>query len=152
EAVRHAMAAGETGWAARLVEWHVETLYRRGEGATLDRWLSAQPAAAVRARPRLCLAQAAAAIWRGRLEAGGPLVGSGGGGFAASGRGAAGAAGGRGVGRVGHRPRGDGRRSGLGGVLRGDPARAVDCARQALAHLGEEDGLVRFAATLHLAV
>ena len=59
EAVRHAIAAGETAWAARLVERHVEALLRRGEGATLDRWLSALPAESIRARPRLCLAQAA---------------------------------------------------------------------------------------------
>src|SRR6516164_3362803 len=57
DAIRHATAAGETGWAARLVERHVETLLRRSEAATLDRWLSALPAASVSARPRLCLAQ-----------------------------------------------------------------------------------------------
>src|SRR5215813_1332312 len=68
EAVRHALAAGETGWAARLVERHVEALVRRSEGATLDRWLSGLPAASVHARPRLCLGQAVAAIARGRLE------------------------------------------------------------------------------------
>src|SRR5215510_4264495 len=49
EAVRHALAAGEADWAARLVERHVEGLLRRSEGATLRRWLSALPAAAVRA-------------------------------------------------------------------------------------------------------
>src|SRR5215510_12402789 len=41
DAVRQALAAGETGWAARLVERHVEALLRRREDATLDRWLSA---------------------------------------------------------------------------------------------------------------
>src|SRR5215475_4979749 len=60
EAVRHAAAAGETGWAAQLVELHVETLLRRSEGATLERWLAVLPAESVRARPRLCLAQAIA--------------------------------------------------------------------------------------------
>src|SRR5215467_9882842 len=74
DAVRHAMAAGETGWAARLVERHVEALLRRSEGDTLDRWLSALPAESIRARPRLCLAQAVAAIVGGRLEAVEPLV------------------------------------------------------------------------------
>src|SRR5262244_3590235 len=59
DAVRHALAAGDVAWAARLVERHVEALLRRGEGATLDRWLSALPAKCIRARPRLCLAQAA---------------------------------------------------------------------------------------------
>ncbi|HWM96501.1 MAG TPA: LuxR C-terminal-related transcriptional regulator, partial [Streptosporangiaceae bacterium] len=58
DAVRHALAAGDTEWAARLVERHVETLLGRSEGATLRRWLSALPAESVRDRPRLCLAQA----------------------------------------------------------------------------------------------
>src|SRR5215468_10061893 len=152
EAVRHAMAAGETGWAARLVEWHVETLYRRGEGATLDRWLSAQPAAAVRARPRLCLAQAAAAIWRGRLEAVEPLVASAERAFAATGDEPHEPSVGRALSVLANVPAGIASVRAWVASLRGDPARAVDCARQALAHLGEEDGLVRFAATLHLAV
>ncbi len=38
-AVRHALAAGEAAWAARLVEQHVEELLPRGEGETLRRWL-----------------------------------------------------------------------------------------------------------------
>src|SRR5579859_4909462 len=58
DAVRHALAAGDPEWAARLVERHVETLLGRSEGVTLRRWLSALPAQAVRDRPRLCLAQA----------------------------------------------------------------------------------------------
>jgi len=69
DAVRHAMAAGETGWAARLVERHVEALLRRSEGATLDRWLSALPAASARARRLWGRAQAVAAGVGGRLEA-----------------------------------------------------------------------------------
>ena len=56
--VRHALAAEDAAWAARLVERHVETLLGRSEGATLRRWLSALPAESVRMRPRLCLAQA----------------------------------------------------------------------------------------------
>ena len=58
DAVRHALAAGDAAWAARLVERHVETLLGRSEGVTLRRWLSALPAESVRDRPRLCLAQA----------------------------------------------------------------------------------------------
>ena len=34
DAVRHALAAEDAAWAARLVEWHVGTLLRRSEGAT----------------------------------------------------------------------------------------------------------------------
>src|SRR5690242_6464946 len=69
DAVRHALAAGDAGWAARLVERHVEELLGRGEGATLRRWLSALPAQSVRGRPRLCLAQAYGAAQGFQLEA-----------------------------------------------------------------------------------
>ena len=48
DAVRHALAAGDATWAARLVERHVETLLGRSEGVTLRRWLSALPADRVR--------------------------------------------------------------------------------------------------------
>ena len=44
DAVRHAMAAGEMAWAARLIEQHFdEVFYLRGEGVTVQRWLSALP-------------------------------------------------------------------------------------------------------------
>ena len=58
EAVRHATAAGDVAWAARLIELNVEGLLRRSEGAILGRWLSVLPAQTLRTRPRLCLAQA----------------------------------------------------------------------------------------------
>jgi LuxR family maltose regulon positive regulatory protein len=69
DAVRHALAAGDAAWAARLVERHVEELLGRGEGVTLRRWLSALPAESVRDRPRLCLAQAYGAAMGFQLEA-----------------------------------------------------------------------------------
>jgi len=69
DAVRHALAAGESAWAARLVERHVEELLGRSEGATLRRWLSALPADSVRDRPRLCLAQAYSAAQGFQVEA-----------------------------------------------------------------------------------
>jgi len=69
DAVRHALAAGDAAWAARLVERHVEDLLGRSEGATLRRWLSALPAGAVRGRPRLCLAQAYGAAMGFQAEA-----------------------------------------------------------------------------------
>src|SRR5262249_25608160 len=62
DAVRHALAAGEAAWAARLGERHVETLLGRGGGATLRRWLSALPGGSGRDRPRLGLGQASAAM------------------------------------------------------------------------------------------
>ena len=59
DAVRHAAAAGEMLWAARLIEEHFDLVYCiRGEAATIDSWLSALPADVVRSRPRLLLAQA----------------------------------------------------------------------------------------------
>src|SRR4029450_5700421 len=44
DAIRHALAAGDPAWAARLVERHVEALLRRSEGATLGRWRASPPA------------------------------------------------------------------------------------------------------------
>src|SRR5262249_7042247 len=134
---------GGTGWAARLVERHVEALLRRGEGATLARWLSALPAESIRARSRLCLAQAVAAIVGGRLEEAEPLLASAEHAFAATGD-------------EPHEPSVGRARSVLANVpaaiaflradlarWRGDPARAADCARLALTHLGEEERLLR---------
>jgi LuxR family maltose regulon positive regulatory protein len=69
DAVRHALAAGDAAWAARLAARHVETLLGRSEGATLRRWLSALPAESVRDRPRLCLAQAYGAAMGFEVEA-----------------------------------------------------------------------------------
>jgi LuxR family transcriptional regulator, maltose regulon positive regulatory protein len=68
EAIEHALAAGEDVWAARLIEQDVHALVVRGEGVTLDRWLSALPAELVRSRPRLCLAMANAALIGGRVD------------------------------------------------------------------------------------
>src|SRR6266508_3525496 len=74
DALRHALAAGEAVWAARLLEQHVEEVLRRGEGETLRGWLAALPQEVVRARPRLALAQAIAAFNAGRLEVAEPLL------------------------------------------------------------------------------
>jgi hypothetical protein len=57
EAIRHALACGDTPWATRLVEQHMGKILRRGEGG-LEQWLALLPDEAVRSRPRLCLAQA----------------------------------------------------------------------------------------------
>jgi LuxR family maltose regulon positive regulatory protein len=74
DAIRHALAAGEAAWAARLVEQHVEEILRRGEGETLRAWLAALPHEAVRSRPRLVLAQAIAAFNAGHLQVAEPLL------------------------------------------------------------------------------
>jgi LuxR family transcriptional regulator, maltose regulon positive regulatory protein len=75
DAIRHAMAAGEMAWAARLIEQHFDEAYSlRGEAATIQRWLSALPADLLRRRPRLLLAQAQLAAAAGRVEAVEPLL------------------------------------------------------------------------------
>jgi LuxR family transcriptional regulator, maltose regulon positive regulatory protein len=74
DAVRHALAAGDAAWAARLIERHFDALHRRAEGATVDRWLAALPPELVRARPRLSVAQAVWALLGGRLDEAEPLL------------------------------------------------------------------------------
>jgi ATP/maltotriose-dependent transcriptional regulator MalT len=69
DAVRHAMAAGDTLWTARLLERHLDELLLRGENATVNRWLTALPAELTGARPRLLLTQARLTLVSGRLEA-----------------------------------------------------------------------------------
>ena len=74
-AIRHAVAAGELAWAARLIEQHFDAAHSlRGEAATVQRWLTPLPADLVRSRPRLLLAQAVPAAMGGRLEAAEQLV------------------------------------------------------------------------------
>src|SRR5215467_5243981 len=152
EAVRHALAAGEPDWAARLVERHVEGLLRLSEGATVRRWLSALPAASVRARPRLCLAQTITAVVGGQLEAVEPLLADAERAFAATGD-------------ESHQPSTARAMSVLANVpasiaflraelarLRGDAARAVSCDQPAMVHLSEEDWLLRSMVAWNLAV
>jgi LuxR family maltose regulon positive regulatory protein len=75
DAIRHALAAADPHWAARLIERHLEEqILRRSEGATLARWLAALPAEVVRSRPRLCLGQAITALLGGRADQAEPLI------------------------------------------------------------------------------
>ena len=75
DAVRHALAAGEPEWAARLVEEHFDSVFNlRGEQATIQSWLPALPPDVVRSRPRLLLAQAQMASMRGDLQTMEPLL------------------------------------------------------------------------------
>jgi len=74
DAIRHALAAGDAAWAARLIERHFDALQQAGEAATLRRWLQALPPELVRSRPRLCLAQTVTAITAVRLEAAASLL------------------------------------------------------------------------------
>ena len=69
EAIHHAVAGGETTWAARLIEQNFDTLYNlRGEGATIRRWLDLLPDDLVHHRPRLLLAQAQMAAMVGNVD------------------------------------------------------------------------------------
>jgi len=145
DAVRHALAAGDAAWAARLVERHVEELLGRSEGVTLRRWLSALPAQAVRDRPRLCLAQAYGAAMGFQLEALEALLDDAERAFAVSGDEPYEPSLGP--------PQGDSVLASVpGGIaflraslarLRGDAALAAGYNGQALAQLGEEDWLLR---------
>jgi LuxR family transcriptional regulator, maltose regulon positive regulatory protein len=152
EAVRHALAAGEADWAARLVERNVEALLQRSEGATLRRWLSALPAASVRARARLCLAQTITAVVGGRLEAVEPLLADAERAFAASGDEPHETSSGRAMSVLTNVPGSIAFLRAELARLRGDAARAVDCDRQAMTYLGEEDWLLRSQVAWNLAV
>jgi LuxR family transcriptional regulator, maltose regulon positive regulatory protein len=69
DAVRHALAAGDPAWAARLIERYTDAFLLRSEGATLQRWLAALPAGLAGSRPRLLMAQAGLALLSHRVEA-----------------------------------------------------------------------------------
>jgi LuxR family transcriptional regulator, maltose regulon positive regulatory protein len=143
DAVRHALAAGDAAWAARLVERHVETLLGRSEGATLRRWLSALPRESVRDRPRLCLAQAYGAAMGFQVEALEALLDDAERAFAVSGDEPYEASAGRPVSSLANVPAGIAFLRAVLARLRGDPALASDYNRQALAQLGEDDWLMR---------
>src|SRR5580693_5147139 len=69
DAIRHAVAAGDMLWAARLIERYFdEFFYRHGEGSTVRRWLATLPPELTSSRPRLLLAQARLALLSGRTE------------------------------------------------------------------------------------
>src|SRR5690348_3515138 len=145
DAVRHALAAGDTAWAARLVERNVETLPGRSEGVTLGRWLSALPAKSVRDRPRLCLAQAYGAAQGFQTEALEALLDDAERAFAAGGdepyEDSLGPPQGDSV--LANVPAGIAFLRASLARLRGDTALAASYSRQALAHLAKDDWLMR---------
>ena len=144
DAVRHALAAGDPAWAARLVERHVEALLGRSEGVTLRRWLAALPAGSVRDRPRLCLAQAYGAAMGFQVEALEALLDDAERAFAVSGDEPYEASAGRPVSSLANVPAGIAFLRAVLARLRGDAALASDYNRQALAQLGEDDWLMRY--------
>ncbi len=150
DAVRHALAAGDADWAARLVERYVNGLLRRSEGVTLRRWLSALPAELLRARPRLCLAQGFNAIVSGQVEAIEPLMDDAERAFAAAGSqppeppvGGLDAGPLAAAGPLANVPAGIAYLRAELARLRGDAARATEWDRQARAELGESDFYLR---------
>ena len=69
DAIRHAVAAGDMLWAARLIEQYFDEFFdRHGEGSTVRRWLATLPPELASSRPRLLLAQARLALLSGRTE------------------------------------------------------------------------------------
>jgi LuxR family transcriptional regulator, maltose regulon positive regulatory protein len=152
DAVRHALAAGDVAWAARLVEEHVEALLRRSEGATLARWLSALPAETVSSRARLCLAQAVAAVVASQPEAVEPLLAAAESAWAASGEEPHEPSVGRSLSVLANVPASIAFLHAEVARLRGDAARAVACDQQALSHLKENDWLLGSHVAWNLAV
>jgi LuxR family maltose regulon positive regulatory protein len=143
DAVRHALAAGDPDWAARLVERHVGVLLGRGEGTTLRRWLSAVPAESVRKRPRLYLAQAIGAAMSFQMDVLGALLDEAERAYAASGDQPYEAPAGQGASLLANVPAGIAFLRGVLARLRGDTAFAADYDKQALAQVDEEDWLLR---------
>jgi LuxR family transcriptional regulator, maltose regulon positive regulatory protein len=143
DAVRHALAAGDTAWAARLVERNVETLLGRSEGVTLRRWLSALPAESVRDRPRLCLAQAYAAAQGFQVEALEAVLDDAEHAFAARGGEPYEDPAGRPASVLANIPAAIAYLRALLARFGGDAALTADYNRQALAHLGDQDWLMR---------
>ena len=143
DAVRHAQAAGDAAWAARLVERYVDALLGRSEGATLHRWLSALPAESVRARPRLCLAQAISAVVGRQVEVVESLLDDAERAFAVTGDEPYEPSAGRAVSVLANVPAGIAFLHANLARLRGDAALATDYNRQTLAQLGDEDSVIR---------
>src|SRR4051794_30628248 len=74
DAIRHALAAGETERAIDLIAGHWRDAFNRGELATVERWLAALPAGSVVADARLWLAQLWMLLDHGRLVEAGRLL------------------------------------------------------------------------------
>ena len=152
DAVRHALAAGDAAWAARLVERYVDSLLRRSEGVTLRRWLSTLPVEVQRARPRLCLAQGFNAVVSGQVEAIEPHLDDAERAFAATGSQPSEPPVGPAGGVLANVPAGIAFLRAELARLRGDAARAIDWDRQARAELGESDFYLRTLVRANLAV
>jgi LuxR family maltose regulon positive regulatory protein len=151
EAVEHALAAEDVEWASELVENNALAFVLRGEGATMDRWLSALPDGLIRARPRLSLARAIWALISGRVDEVEPLLTDAERALATADQ--------------PHKPPVEEAASGLANVLgtvaqlraelarqRGDAESAIQFAQRALAHTDSGDRYLRYLSRWNLAV
>jgi LuxR family transcriptional regulator, maltose regulon positive regulatory protein len=152
DAVRHALAAGDAVWAARLIEQHFDAMLWRSEDVTFRRWLQALPAELVRSRPRLCLAQAYGAILSGRLEAAEPLVADAERALAATAEEPYEPSVGRATSMLANLPAAITLAPAILACDRGDAERTAEFAQQALAHLTDADRTLRHFARYYLAM
>jgi LuxR family maltose regulon positive regulatory protein len=151
-AVRHAVAAGDAAWAARLIEQHFDELLRRAEEATVDRWLAALPGELVRSRPRLCFAQAIWALLAGRTAEAERLLADAEAALAASGDEPCQPSVGRAASIVASLPAAIATARAELARRRGDAGQMDVCGHQALAQLTEDDRAQRRQADWFLAV
>jgi LuxR family transcriptional regulator, maltose regulon positive regulatory protein len=152
DAVRHALAAGDALWAARLIEEHWDAMLWRSEDITFRRWLQALPAELVRSRPRLCLAQAYGALLSGRLEAVEPLLADAQQAFAAVAEEPYEPSAGRALSLLANLPAAITLAPAMLARERGDAERTAEFAEQALTHLTDADRTLRHFARYYLAM
>ena len=155
DAIRHAVAAEEMTWAARLIERHTDEFLLRSEGATVQRWLSALPAGLTTSRPRLLLAQAWLDGLGGHVDVAGPSL-------AAAERALAAAAGradepfepsvGRAASWLVNVPAAIALGHAYLAVLSGDADRAITFASRALAEVGEGEWMLDSLIRMYLSV
>jgi LuxR family transcriptional regulator, maltose regulon positive regulatory protein len=152
DAVRHALAAGDAVWAARLIEQHWDAMLWRSEDITFRRWLQTLPAELVRSRPRLCLAQAYGALLSGRLEAVEPLVADAERAFAAIAEEPYEPSAGRALSLLANLPAAITLAPAILAHARGDAERTAVFAQRALTHLTDADRTLRHFARYYLAM
>jgi LuxR family transcriptional regulator, maltose regulon positive regulatory protein len=142
DAIRHGLAGGDAGGAARLVERHFEAVLGRREDATLRRWLQGLPAEVVRSRPRLCLAEAFWALISGHVEAVERLLEDAERSFADAGDEPYEPTVGRDASLLANVPAAIARMRASAAHLRGDPEQTITFARRALAELDEGEWML----------
>jgi LuxR family maltose regulon positive regulatory protein len=74
DAIEHALAAPDWGNAARLIGVASESMFKRGESATLFRWCEQLPQEVITTSPDLCLTRAWAALMISRFDIAAPAL------------------------------------------------------------------------------